>query len=88
MPFADLANNAGIERNNLVPMFGENQDAVTFHIGGENVLRMLKRFPVLPGKLHQSFFVFPLVCVPDHPAQELAGLLQVFKNLFVSFQRR
>ena len=33
MPFEELANNAGIERNQLVPLFGENQDAVTFFIG-------------------------------------------------------
>lgn len=33
MPFAELAANAGVERNNLVPMFGKNQDAVTFFIG-------------------------------------------------------
>lgn len=32
MPFAELANNAGIERANLVPLFGSNQDAVTFFL--------------------------------------------------------
>ena len=37
MPFAELANNAGIERQNLVPMFGSNQDAVTFFIGIDGV---------------------------------------------------
>lgn len=32
MPFAELAANAGVERKNLVPMFGMNQDAVTFYV--------------------------------------------------------
>ena len=32
MPFADMAFNAEVERNNLIPLFGANQDAVTFYI--------------------------------------------------------
>ena len=48
MPFADLANNAGIERNHLVPMFGENQDAVTFYIGGDNLQYVVAYNQYLP----------------------------------------
>ena len=48
MPFAELANNAGIERNKLVPMFSENQDAVTFHIGGEKVKYVVAYNQYLP----------------------------------------
>lgn len=48
MPFADLANNAGIERNSLVPMFGENQDAVTFHIDADNIQYVVAYNQYLP----------------------------------------
>lgn len=48
MPFADLANNAGIERNNFVPMFGENQDAVTFHVGMDNLKYVVAYNQYLP----------------------------------------
>lgn len=48
MPFADLAHNAGIERNNLVPMFGENQDAVTFHIDSDNLQYVVAYNQYLP----------------------------------------
>ena len=40
MPFTKMAANAGMERKELVPMFGWNQDAATFHLnlpGIENV---------------------------------------------------
>lgn len=37
MPFAELASNAGVDRHQFVPMFGSNQDAVTFYIGIEGV---------------------------------------------------
>lgn len=33
MPFTRMADEAGIERNDLVPLFGGNQDAATFHLG-------------------------------------------------------
>lgn len=48
MPFADLAHSAGIERSKLVPMFGENQDALTFHVGGENVQYVVAYNQYLP----------------------------------------
>ena len=32
VPFTRMAMDAGIERNDLVPMFGANQDAATFHL--------------------------------------------------------
>ena len=48
MPFSDLAHNAGIERNKLVPMFSENQDAVTFFIGGEKVKYVVAYNQYLP----------------------------------------
>lgn len=32
MSFATFATQAGIDRNNLVPLFGTNQDAATFHL--------------------------------------------------------
>lgn len=48
MPFADLANNAGIERNKLVPMFNENQDAVTFFINSEKVKYVVAYNQYLP----------------------------------------
>lgn len=35
MPFTHMASEAGIEREDLVPMFGANQDAATFHLGGD-----------------------------------------------------
>ena len=48
MPFAELANNAGIERSNLVPMFGENQDAITFHIGAGSLRYVVAYNQYLP----------------------------------------
>lgn len=33
MSFTHMADEAGIDRNYLVPAFGSNQDAVTFHLG-------------------------------------------------------
>ncbi len=48
MPFSDLAHNSGMERNKLVPMFSENQDAVTFYIGGENVKYVVAYNQYLP----------------------------------------
>ena len=33
MPFTRMADEAGIERHDLVPLFGSNQDAATFHLG-------------------------------------------------------
>lgn len=48
MPFAELANNAGIERSNLIPMFGENQDAVTFYIGNEKLQYVVAYNQYLP----------------------------------------
>ena len=33
MPFTNMADKAGINRDDLVPMFGANQDAATFHLG-------------------------------------------------------
>ena len=33
MSFAHMADDAGVERNDLVPLFSVNQDAVTFHLG-------------------------------------------------------
>ena len=35
MPFTSMADRAGIERDDLVPLFGPNQDAATFHLGME-----------------------------------------------------
>ena len=32
MSFAHFASQAGIERRELVPLFGSNQDAATFHL--------------------------------------------------------
>ena len=32
IPFTRMANDAGMERSDLVPMFGSNQDAATFHL--------------------------------------------------------
>ena len=32
MPFTHMADEAGIEREDLIPMFGSNQDAATFHL--------------------------------------------------------
>lgn len=48
MPFADLAHSAGIERSKLVPMFGENQDALTFHVGGDNIQYVVAYNQYLP----------------------------------------
>lgn len=48
MPFADLAHNAGIDRGQLVPLCGENQDAVTFHIGGDKVKYVVAYNQYLP----------------------------------------
>lgn len=48
MPFADLANNAGMERNRLVPMFGENQDAITFHVGSDIIRYVVAYNQYLP----------------------------------------
>jgi hypothetical protein len=48
MPFADLAANAGVERSNLVPMFGVNQDAVTFFIGVEKLKYVVAYNQYLP----------------------------------------
>ena len=33
MPFTSMADRAGVERDDLVPLFGSNQDAATFHLG-------------------------------------------------------
>ena len=33
MPFTQMASRAGVERDDLVPLFGGNQDAATFHLG-------------------------------------------------------
>lgn len=33
MSFSHMADDAGVERDDLVPMFSVNQDAVTFHLG-------------------------------------------------------
>ena len=33
MPFTHMASEAGMDREDLVPLFGENQDAATFHLG-------------------------------------------------------
>ena len=35
MSFAEMSDLTDIERSNLVPMFGESQDAATFHLGGK-----------------------------------------------------
>ena len=35
MPFTHMADEAGIERDDLIPLFGANQDAATFHLGME-----------------------------------------------------
>ena len=48
MPFAELANNAGIERANLVPLFGSNQDAVTFYIGLDKIKYIVAYNQYLP----------------------------------------
>ena len=32
MPFTNMADRAGVDRDDLVPMFGKNQDAATFHL--------------------------------------------------------
>lgn len=33
LPFTRMADEAGVERSDLVPLFGGNQDAATFHLG-------------------------------------------------------
>ena len=33
LPFTSMADRAGVERDDLVPLFGSNQDAATFHLG-------------------------------------------------------
>lgn len=33
LPFTAMADKAGIERDDLIPLFGGNQDAATFHLG-------------------------------------------------------
>lgn len=48
MPFSDLASHAGIERNKLVPMFSENQDAVTFFVNLEKVKYVVAYNQYLP----------------------------------------
>lgn len=48
MPFADLAHNAGIDRGQLVPLCGENQDAMTIHVGGEKVQYVVAYNQYLP----------------------------------------
>ena len=48
MPFAELAYNVGMERNKLVPLFSENQDAVTFHVGGDKVKYVVAYNQYLP----------------------------------------
>lgn len=35
MSFTHMADEAGIERQDLIPLFGSNQDAATFHLGME-----------------------------------------------------
>ena len=37
MPFADLANEAATDRSKIIPLFGENQDAITIHVDGAKV---------------------------------------------------
>lgn len=54
MPFADLASNASIERNQLVPMFGQNQDAVTFYIGGDRVKYVVAYNQYLPTDIRRG----------------------------------
>lgn len=54
MPFADLASNASIERNQLVPMFGQNQDAVTFYIGMEKVKYVVAYNQYLPTDIRRG----------------------------------
>lgn len=42
MPFTHMADEAGIEREDLIPMFGSNQDAATFHLSmGINDVRYI-----------------------------------------------
>ena len=48
MPFAELAANAGMERSRLVPMFGTNQDAVTFHVGMDKIQYVVAYNQYLP----------------------------------------
>ena len=48
MPFADLAAEMGMDRGELVPMFGENQDAVTFHLGGRRARYVVAYNQYLP----------------------------------------
>ena len=48
MPFEELAHNAGIERNNLVPLFGSNQDAVTFFVNMNNLKYVVAYNQYLP----------------------------------------
>lgn len=55
MPFSDLANNSGIERNKLVPMFSENQDAVTFFVNFEKVKYVVAYNQYLPLSRTQAF---------------------------------
>lgn len=35
MPFTHMASEAGMERDDLIPLFGTNQDAATFHLGAD-----------------------------------------------------
>ena len=37
VPFTRMADEAGIERKDLIPMFGVNQDAATFHLKMQNM---------------------------------------------------
>ena len=48
VPFADLASDVGMERRNLIPLFGENQDAITFHIPGALVQYVVAYNQYLP----------------------------------------
>lgn len=54
MPFADLASNASIERNQLVPLFGQNQDAVTFYVGLEKVKYIVAYNQYLPTDIRRG----------------------------------
>lgn len=48
MPFADLANDAGMDRGKLIPMFGENQDAITIHLDNSKVQYVVAYNQYLP----------------------------------------
>ena len=45
MSFAEMSDLTDIERNKLVPLFGESQDAATFHLGGKYIVVYNQRLP-------------------------------------------